>query len=75
MRIVLRASGPAPVATAWERYADLTAWPTWSPQISGVDVAGPLRLRRGLSGRVLGLPVLGHPVLAVDFVVEDLDEP
>lgn len=75
MRIVLRASGPAPAATAWERYADLTAWPTWSPQISAVDVAGPLRLRTGLTGRVLGLPVRGRPVLAVDFVVEELDEP
>ncbi len=74
MRLVLRASGPAPVATAWERYADLSAWPTWSPQISAVEVAGPLRLRRGMAGRVLGLPVRGRPVLAVDFVVEHLDE-
>ena len=75
MRIVLRASGPAHAATAWERYADLTAWPTWSPQISAVDVPGPPRLRAGLTGRVLGLPVRGRAVLAVDFVVEDVDEP
>lgn len=74
MRLVLRASGPAPAATAWERYADVSLWRTWSPQISAVHVRGPMRLRTGLHGTVLGLPLLGRPLLVARFVVEGFDE-
>lgn len=74
MRVVLRASGPAPAAVAWERYADLREWPRWSPQISAVRVAGSLRLRAGLTGTVLGPRVRGWPLLLAGFVVEELDE-
>lgn len=79
MRLVLRARGAAAPRVAWERYADPGLWPTWSPQISAVDVDGaeparPPRLRAGLAGTAAGLPVLGRPLLAVRFVVEDVDE-
>lgn len=73
MRLVLRARGPAPAEAAWERYADLRAWPAWSPQIAGVDVEGPLRLRAGLRGAVLGPRLLGRPLLVAAFVVEEVD--
>ncbi len=75
MRLVLRARGPAPAAAAWERYADLRAWPAWSPQITGVEVDGPPRLREGLCGTVLGPRLAGRPLLLAGFVVEGLDEP
>lgn len=74
MRLSLRASGPAPADLAWRRYGDLDAWSTWSPQIDAVTTDdGRRTLAAGLSGTVTGLPVLGHPLLAVRFAVEDVD--
>ena len=35
----LSAIGAAEPAVAWERYAVIGAWPTWSPQIVGVETA------------------------------------
>jgi polyketide cyclase/dehydrase/lipid transport protein len=69
--LTLHATGPAAPDEVWERYAVLGRWPSWAPQITGVDVAGPTdgRLRTGLRGRVRG--PLG---IAVPFVVEDVDE-
>ncbi len=61
-------TGPARPATAWERYADLTLWPTWAPQIRSVDADGP-RLGLGRSGSV---HVVGG--LRVPFVVTAVDE-
>lgn len=52
---------------AWERYADLDAWPTWAPQIRTVEADGR-RLAVGRSGTV-------HLVggLRVPFVVTAVD--
>ena len=33
----LSAEGAAPAGVAWERYAVIGAWPTWSPQIRRVE--------------------------------------
>ena len=75
VRLTLRASGPASAQAAWQRYVDLDAWATWSPQIDAVDTAGGTRtLTAGLTGTVTGLPVAGRPLLAVRFAVEDVDE-
>ena len=41
MKLSLHVTGRADPATAWERYADLDAWPQWSPQIQRVDT-GPV---------------------------------
>ena len=60
-------TGPAPRAVAWERYADLDAWPTWAPQIRSVETDGR-RLATGRSGTV---HVLGG--LRVPFVVTAVD--
>jgi hypothetical protein len=37
LEITIHASGPVPVATAWERYDRLDLWPTWSPQLRSVS--------------------------------------
>jgi hypothetical protein len=68
--LTLRATGPAEPDTVWERYTDTRLWPTWSPQIRGVEVGeGSPRLRQGLHGQVIG--PLG---LRVTFVVDEVDE-
>ena len=40
MRYALGVLGPAPVAMAWERYADPGLWSIWAPQIRSVTWAG-----------------------------------
>lgn len=55
-------------AVAWERYARLELWPTWSPQLRRVDPP-KARLVAGLAGRVHG--PLG---VSLDFVVEHVGE-
>ncbi len=69
--LTLHATGPSAPDEVWERYAVLACWPSWAPQITGVDVTGPTdgRLRAGLHGRVRG--PLG---VAVPFVVTEVDE-
>ncbi len=62
-------TGPARPEVAWERYADLAAWPAWAPQIRAVEADGE-RLARGRSG-VVRVP----GGLAVRFVVTAVDEP
>lgn len=47
----LSAVGAADPALAWERYADPGAWPTWSPQILGVETTAR-RIALGVQGRV-----------------------
>jgi Polyketide cyclase / dehydrase and lipid transport len=66
--LTLHATGTAPPAVVWERYAVPAHWPGWSPQITGVELPAE-RLAPGVSGRVLG--PLG---LAVPFTVEEVDE-
>ncbi len=67
VRTTLRRRGQATADTAWERYADISAWPTWAPQIMGVD-ASTDRLAAGTTGTVKG-PVgvrVSFEVLSVD---------
>jgi len=61
-------TGAVRPAVAWERYADLDAWPTWAPQIRGVDADG----RRLAVGRRGVVRALGG--LHVRFVVTAVDE-
>ena len=64
----LSASGTATATRAWERYAQPALWPTWSPQIRGVQTDVD-RLSTGVTGTVLG--PLG---VRVAFVVDSFDE-
>ncbi len=66
--LTLHATGPLPPAEVWERYAEPARWPTWAPQITGVEVPVP-RLAAGVTGRVRG------PVgVTLSFAVESVDE-
>lgn len=64
--VTLRAAGDAAPELAWERYADLDLWSTWSPQVRAVE-APERRLRTGLAGEVVG--PLG---VRVPFTVTDV---
>ena len=64
----IEVTGPARPATAWERYADLDAWPTWAPQIRSVESDG----RRLALGRAGTVHVVGG--LRVPFVVTAVDD-
>jgi hypothetical protein len=66
--LTLHATGTAPPAEVWERYAVPARWPGWSPQITGVDVAAD-RIAQGVTGRVRG-PLR----VALPFVVDEVDE-
>lgn len=71
--LTLRARGEAPAALAWERYADPGLWPTWAPQIQGVETTMH-RLTPGSTGTVrVGL--LSRPTLGLPFTVLSVDEP
>jgi hypothetical protein len=63
----LTAEGPAAVGTAWERYAEIARWPSWSPQIVRVD-ADAGRIARGVSGTVHALGGL-----RLRFTITDVD--
>lgn len=67
MRLTHTVRGPLDAGTAWERYARPAQWPTWAPQITGVDTPAE-RLAPGLTGRVRGPLGVALPfeVLAVD---------
>jgi hypothetical protein len=68
MRREISASGPLHPHAVWERYAELSEWKGWSPQIRWVEAAGE-RLAPGLTGTVHALfGVTAH------FVVLDVDE-
>lgn len=66
--LTLHATGMAPPAEVWERYAVPARWPGWAPQITGVELPAD-RLTPGVAGRVHG--PLG---IAVPFTVEGVDE-
>jgi hypothetical protein len=68
MRATARATGPAPAAEVWERYAAPARWPEWAPQITAVRASAP-RISPGVTGQVSG--PLG---LRVRFVVSEVDE-
>ncbi|HEX8497864.1 MAG TPA: SRPBCC family protein [Actinomycetales bacterium] len=63
----LSASGDASPELAWQRYERFDLWPTWSPQIRGVQVDAEL-LAAGLRGTVVG--PLGF---RVEFHVDAVD--
>jgi len=69
----LQAHGVAPVALAWERYADPALWSTWAPQIQRVDTLMQ-RLAVGGTGTVRA-GLLHRPTLGVPFRVLAVDEP
>ena len=57
LRLRLEASGPVPVASAWQRYARPALWPSWSPQLRSVEITGGdpgQELAAGTTGRVHG---------------------
>ena len=68
MRYALGVLGPAPVAMAWERYADPGLWSIWAPQIRSVTWAGGGAIAPGRSGVV-------HAIAGVDvpFTVTEVD--
>jgi hypothetical protein len=69
--LTVRATGPVPADTAWERYADPRLWSTWSPQVQRVT-SDRSRLATGMTGTVhAGLTP--RPTLPVPFEVLDAD--
>jgi hypothetical protein len=70
--LTLHARGAAPVALAWERYADPALWPSWAPQIQRVET-DMHRLVAGATGVVHAGP-LPRPTLAVPFQILEVDE-
>ena len=68
VELTIAASGTQPAGPAWERYARLELWPTWSPYLRRAEPAGA-RLSPGLTGRVFG--PLG---VRVRYVVDEVDE-
>lgn len=67
--VTIGAAGRLTVKEAWERYADLSLWPTWAPQISRVEASGD-RLGFGVTGSLFG----PFDVPVADFVIEAVDE-
>jgi hypothetical protein len=67
MRRGISETGALHPQAVWERYAELSEWKGWSPQIRWVQSAGT-RLTRGLTGTVHGLfgVTADFEVLAVD---------
>jgi len=65
----LAAAGPAEPAVAWQRYAEVAAWPTWSPHIVSTE-ADAEQIAPGVTGRV---HVVGG--LRLPFTVTAVDAP
>lgn len=61
--------GPGSPAQVWRRYITYAEWPTWSPQVRDVHVAGGPSVAAGQEG-----VVRGPAGLLVPFVVEDVDD-
>lgn len=70
--LTLTAHGTAPVALAWERYADPQLWSSWAPQIQSVETS-MTRLTAGGTGTVHAGP-LPRPTLPVSFWILTVDE-
>lgn len=68
--IRLEARGDASPDTVWDRYAEPTRWPRWSPHIRRVEVDGAReRLMPGMTGRVSS-----YGPLSVRFTVTAVHE-
>ncbi|WP_164382850.1 SRPBCC family protein [Streptomyces sp. OM5714] len=65
--LTFHAVGAASADTAWERYAVIERWPSWSPQIKAVHADGEY-LRPGLSGTIESVARIRIP-----FVVASVD--
>ena len=65
LRVTVTEHGDAPPEVVWERYADLTTWPTWSPQVTAVE-APSMRLAAGLEGTVVGLLGVRVPFVVIE---------
>ena len=51
--MILSVRGARPAAQAWEDYARIERWASWSPQIRRVDASAP-RIAPGVTGTVHG---------------------
>lgn len=65
--VTLSAAGRISPDEVWERYADLSLWPQWAPQIRRVEATSD-RLEFGTTGRVYG-----PPGVSIGFVVNSVD--
>lgn len=65
--VTLSAAGRITPDEVWERYADLSLWSQWAPQIRRVEATSE-RLEFGTTGRVYG-----PPGVRIDFVVLGVD--
>lgn len=70
--LTLTAHGSAPVALAWERYADPALWSSWAPQIQRVQTS-MTRLTAGGTGTVHAGP-FPRPTLPVSFRILAVEE-
>lgn len=68
VRRTIEVSGPASVTEVWQRYAVISAWPSWSPPIRAVEASAP-RIAPGVTGIVRG--VAG---VFITFRIESVDE-
>jgi hypothetical protein len=67
--LTLRAEGSASADLVWERYADLSQWSHWSPQVRRVE-SPDHRIGCGVTGSVVG-PLR----VRVQFVIDEVNEP
>lgn len=65
--VTFSAAGRLTPDEVWERYADLSLWSQWAPQIRRVEATSE-RLEFGTTGRVYG-----PPGIRIDFVVNGVD--
>lgn len=66
--LTISAKGRVPPDEVWDRYADISRWTDWAPQLMRVDATDD-HLSFGTTGRVFG--PLG---VSADFLVESVDD-
>ena len=66
----VEARGPASVEEVWDRYATISRWPEWSPQISRVEASAD-QLALGVRGMVHLVGVLSLPFTVTSCRPED----
>lgn len=52
-----RVTVDAPLATVWALHTDVSAWPTWQPQITTATLAGPFAPGAAFSWQTHGLAI------------------